>query len=269
MVDDRTALRVAFIGWGALARTAAALLSDESFAVVAVATRDASVQQPGLPAGAALIDDPAELAATRPDVVVEAAGRDAVAPWGRAALRVGADFVVSSVSAFADPAVLEELRDRSRWPAGRVHVSPGALAGVEALSAARSMGIETVHHRIVKPPAAWRSTPAEALCDLGALDGPTTFFSGSAADTATQFSKNANVAMTIALAGVGPDATMISLVADPSSATNRHEITASGAFGHLEVAIDNHPLPANPKTSAMAALSLVRAVRNRTTPIVI
>lgn len=269
MADDRPPLRVAFIGWGAIARTAAEMLDDGAVAIVAVATRDASVHRVGAPAGAALIDDPDELAAARPDLVAEAAGRESVEPWGRAALRCGADFVVSSVSAFADPAVLELLRDRARRSNGRVHISPGALAGVDALSAARAMGIDTVDHHIVKPPAAWRGTPAESLCDLDDLSAPTTFFRANAAETASHFPKNANVAMTTALAGIGPETTMISLVADPSATTNRHEVTASGAFGHLAVSIANNPLPANPKTSAMAALSLVRAIRNRTSAIVI
>lgn len=269
MTDDRASLRVAFIGWGAIARTAAEMLTDDPVAIVAVAIRDKSAARTGVPREAALIDAPDELADTRPDLVAEVAGREAVEPWGLVALRAGADYVVSSVSAFADPAVLESLRDRARWPAGRIHISPGALAGVEALSAARSLGIDTVDHHIVKPPAAWRGTPAETACDLDALTAPITFFRGDAAETAERFPKNANVAMTTALAGIGPEATVISLVADPASSTNRHEITASGAFGRLEVSIANNPLPANPRTSAMAALSLVRAIRNRTTAIVI
>jgi aspartate dehydrogenase len=59
------------------------------------------------------------------------------------------------------------------------------------------------------------------------------------------------------------------LVADPTATTNRHEISASGAFGSLEVAIANNPLPDNPKTSAMAALNLARAINTRVAPIVI
>ncbi|MFP5488107.1 MAG: aspartate dehydrogenase domain-containing protein, partial [Acidimicrobiia bacterium] len=139
----------------------------------------------------------------------------------------------------------------------------------DALAAARSTGLDTVEHRIVKPPAAWLGTPAEELCDLARLVTRTEFHRASATETARRFPKNANVAMTTALAGVGPDATVNTLVADPSATTNRHEISASGEFGRLDVAIDNAPLPDNPKTSAMAALSLVRILRNRTAPIIV
>jgi len=77
------------------------------------------------------------------------------------------------------------------------------------------------------------------------------------------------VAMTSALAGVGPDQTRVALVADPEASINRHEILAMGDFGELRVSISSHPLPGNPRTSAMAAHSLVRAIRNRASAIVI
>ena len=257
------------VGWGAIARTVAELLTDHPIDIVAVAKRDWSIGSPERPEGAAGLVDPSELWGTSPDLVVEAAGRDAVGPWGRAALEAGADFVVSSVSALADPSLLAELRDTAERTGNQIHIQPGALGGVDAVAAARPLGIDTVEHRIVKPPGAWVGTPAETLCDLPALTSPTVFFVASAGETADAFPKNANVAMTTALAGIGPDATRVSLVADPSATTNRHEISARGAFGELQVAISNEPLPDNPKTSGMAAFNLARAVTNRVSAIVI
>lgn len=261
-------MRLAFIGWGAIARTAAGMLGDTSVEIVAIARRPGS-SSVDLPATTRLITDPAELAALSPDVVAEAASRESVAQWGPAALDCGADFIVSSVSAFADADVLETLRLVAAERGTRVRIQPGALAGIDALAAARSLGLDAVEHRIVKPPLAWLGTPAEELCSLDELTGPEEFFAANASETASAFPKNANVAMTSALAGIGPDLTRVTLVADPSASTNRHEITAHGAFGRLEVAISNNPLPANPKTSAMAALSLVRAIRNQSETTVI
>lgn len=262
-------LRVGFIGWGAIARSAYHWLSEPGVDVVAVAVRNAATSRPDLPAGAHVISDPAELQALELDVVAEAAGRESVGPWGRAALAAGADLIVSSVSAFADAELLSSLRACAVENGAHILIQPGALAGVEALAAATTMGVEEVEHRIVKPPRAWKGTPAETLCDLDNLTSPTVFFAANAADTASQFPKNANVAMTSALAGVGPEATKISLVADPFATKNRHELSAHGAFGHLEVALANSPLPENPKSSAMAALSLVRALQNRVAAIAI
>lgn len=264
-------VRLVLVGWGAIGRTAARLLADgsdaEAIDLVAVAVRSATADRP--PAPCPLITDPSELAEYEPDVVAEAAGRDSVAPWGRAALAAGADFVVSSTSALADATVLDELRRLAATSGASVQIQPGALGGIDALSAARHLGLEAVEHQIVKPPRAWAGTPAEELCDLDTLTEPTTFFSGDAAETATAFPKNANVAMTTALAGIGPAATRITLVADPGAGTNRHEIRARGGFGELDVTISNNPLPDNPKTSAMAALGLVRAIEQRVAPIAI
>ena len=269
MNSPRPRLRVVLVGWGAISRTVAELLVDHPIDIVAVAKRDWSKADPERPSGATALVDPSELAATSPDLVVEAAGRDAVGSWSRAALHAGADVIVSSVSALADPSLLAELRDTAVRNGAQIHIQPGALGGVDALAAARPLGIESVEHRIIKPPGAWIGTPAETLCDLATLTAPTTFFVASAGETADAFPKNANVAMTTALAGIGPDATRVSLVADPSATTNRHEISARGVFGDLQVAISNKPLPDNPKTSGMAAFNLARVVTNRVSAIVI
>ncbi len=268
-MDGSEPLRLALVGWGAIGRTVAAKLDPDDVSVVAVAVRDAASPRTDLPSSTRLISTPDDLTDLRPDLVVEAAGRDSVGPWGRASLAAGVDFVVSSVSAFADAALLDELRLLAVNTGAQLQIQPGALAGVEALAAARYMGIDTVEHRIVKPPKAWRDTPAEDLCDLDSLVKPTTFFQANASDTAAQFPKNANVAMTTALAGVGPERTVIALVADPATTTNRHEVSAQGPFGKLDVVVANNPLPGNPKTSALAALSLIRLIGNRSLALVI
>jgi len=56
----------------------------------------------------------------------------------------------------------------------------------------------------------------------------------------------------------------VSVVADPASTTNTHEIEASGDFGTFTVRLDNLPSPANPKTSALAPLSALAMLRRLT-----
>lgn len=265
MADMR--MRLALIGWGAIGHTVGQMLAEDPVDVVAVGVSDIRRERVDLPSGASVISDPEELAAFAPQVVAEASGRDSVGPWGRAALGCGADFIVSSVSALADSDLLDELRELASANSAQLHIQPGALGGIDALGGARRLGIDAVEHRIVKPPVAWADTPAESMCELASLTEATVFFTANAAETAAAFPKNANVAMTTALAGIGPQETRITLVADPSAATNRHEISAHGAFGRLDVSVENNPLPGNPKTSAMAALNLVRAIQNRVTPI--
>ncbi|MEO0911996.1 MAG: aspartate dehydrogenase domain-containing protein, partial [Pseudomonadota bacterium] len=79
--------------------------------------------------------------------------------------------------------------------------------------------------------------------------------------------KNANVAAAVALAGAGFDATQVALVADPGIDTNIHEITAEGDFGRFHFSISGAPLPDNPRTSALAAMSVVHAIAARSAPL--
>ena len=95
------------------------------------------------------------------------------------------------------------------------------------------------------------------------------FFSGSARQAATEFPQNANVALITALAGIGPDQTKLRLIADPQALLNRHRIIATGDFGRMEITLENQPFAANPKSSMLTALSLVRLIENRVAPLVI
>lgn len=267
----RRRVRLFLVGFGAIAGAVARMLAERGAPVdlVGIGLRDGGGTRPGLPSGVPVLSDPAALATTGADLVIEAAGRDAVAPWGRAALEAGVDFAVSSTSAFAGTDLLNELSGIARASGAQLIVPPGALGGIDALSAAGRMGLASVTHRIVKPPRAWAGTEAAQLCDLAALTQETTFFSGTAAEAAARFAQNANVAMIVALAGPGPAAVRVALVADPSATTNRHEITAEGDFGRMALSFENAALAGNPKSSAMTALSLVRLVENRAAPVVI
>jgi len=262
-------LRLAFVGWGAIATRVAELLTERQAAIdiVAIAVRDAAKARPNMPAGARLISGPSELAGLGLDMVIEAAGRASVPVWAEAALRHSRRFVVSSTSAFCDDALLARLVEIARETGSQIVVPPGALGGMDALTAASTLPLDTVVHSIVKPPLAWRGTGAEALLDLGALETRAVFFSGTAREAADRFPQNANVAVISALAGIGLDRTRVELVADPTVSRNCHRLSASGAFGHMEMLFENEPLRTNPKSSEMTALNLVRLVENQLAPL--
>lgn len=263
--------RICFVGWGAIAREAAALLAERRPAgieIAAVAVRDVDARRPDIPQGARLISQPDQLAGLGVDLVVEAAGRPAVAVWGEAALRAGADVMVLSTSAFCDDGLLARLVRLAEETGGRLIVPPGALGAMDALAAASLLPLDEVEHTIAKPPAAWRSTQAEDSLDLDRLEEPATFFTGTARQVSDRFPQNANAAVIVALAGVGLDRTKVALVADPAIGRNVHRIRASGSFGLLEVRLENEALTANPKSSKMTALSLVRLIERRTASLI-
>jgi aspartate dehydrogenase len=126
-----------------------------------------------------------------------------------------------------------------------------------------------VTHQIVKPPVAWKGTPADQLLDLATLTERTVFFTGTAREAAGLYPQNANATVVTALAGIGLDRTRVELVADPAFRSNGHRIMARGEFGRMDITLENNPLPTNPKSSELTALSLVRLIEHQVNVVVI
>lgn len=102
-------------------------------------------------------------------------------------------------------------------------------------------------------------TQTAAGIDPAAPGSPTAIFEGNAADAVRLFQRNANVAASIGLAGIGLARAEVRLAADPGGTTNRHAIEATGGFGSLSIKLENAPLPCNPKTSALDGLGRLLA----------
>lgn len=258
-------LRLFFIGWGAINSRVGELLAQRKSAVdiVGVATSDAAKIRDTAPAGARFIVSPDELAALKPNLVVEAAGRSAIERWGLAALAAAPEVIIASTSAFCDDALLARLITSAEQHGSRIQVPSGAIGGIDALASAAVLDLEEVTHQIVKPPLAWRGTPAEKSIDLTTLSKRTVFFSGTAREAASHYPQNANATVVTSLAGIGLDRTRVEMVADPASRINGHRIIARGAFGRMEITLENNPLATNPKSSELTALSLVRLIEHR------
>ena len=198
--------------------------------------------------------------AETPELVLEGAGKQAVAQGGETGRTGGGHLAIISTGALADSALEQRLRHAD----GRLTLLSGAVAGIDGLAAAKEGGLEQVVYRSRKSPASWRGSYAETLIDLNAIREAQIFFEGSAREAARLFPANANVAATIALGGVGMDATRVQLMADPATQRNTHTLHASGLFGELRLELSGLPLADNPKTSTLAALSAVRACRELT-----
>ena len=264
-------LRAVFVGWGAINMRVGALLAQRNTAVdiVGIAALDTPKTRTAIPRGIAFLTAPRELAALRPDIVVEAAGRAAIDMWAETALAAAPAVIIASTSALCDDALLARLVDTADLHGSRIFIPSGAIGAIDALASAAVLDLNEVTHRIVKPPIAWRGTPAEALLDLENLHERAVFFSGSAREAASRYPQNANATVVTALAGVGLDNTRVELVADPAVRINGHRITAHGAFGRLEILLENNPLATNPKSSELTALSLVRLIEHQSQAIVV
>jgi aspartate dehydrogenase len=260
--------RIALIGCGAIGSAVLEQLRDHPALhvtqVVAPQASHAAVREtcarlaPQARVGASLLLDGPD----RPDLVVECAGHAAVKEHVMAALRQGVPAVLTSIGALHDAGALTELGDAAMAGRTQAHLVSGAIGGIDALAAARLAGLERVDYTGRKPPRGWLGTPAEKLCDLQRLSAPFTIFEGTAREAAGLFPKNANVAATVSLAGLGFDATRATLIADPGVTRNVHRIVAVGAFGRLDLTIENEPLEGNPKTSALTVFSVVRTIHN-------
>ena len=210
-----------------------------------------------------------QLLAHRPELIAEVAGQQAVAQYGETVLRNGVDLLVISVGALADTVLFERLKSAAQAGRRRILLPAGAIGGIDAIAAMRMGGLSLVRYRSRKPPLAWRGSPAEKLVDLAALAKPAVLYRGSAREAALLYPQNANVAAAIAIAGLGFERTEVELVADPAAAGNVHEIEVEGAAGRFAIELEGRPSRTNPKTSALAALSVARVLRNEQAAIVI
>ena len=110
-------------------------------------------------------------------------------------------------------------------------------------------------------------SPAADVLDLANLSEAATHFSGSAREAALAYPKNANVAAAVALSSLGLDNTTVKLIADPAATANIHEVHATGDFGTLSFTIAGKGLPTNPRSSALAAMSVVAQILEDQKPI--
>ena len=235
-------MNIAIIGEGAIGRYVIERLPPMGHTVRAIIKRADSID--------ALPDDV--------DHVVDCAGHAALRAHGPAVLRRGLDLTTVSIGALADETLHDELARAATEGGSKLHLVSGAIGALDCLLAARIESLEQVTYVGRKPPQAWRGSPAEDVLDL---DNPgedaVVHFEGSARLAATRYPKNANVAAAVALAGLGFDDTRVQLIADPGVSQNIHEVHAIGAFGRFQFEIQGNSLPDNPKSSALAAMSVL------------
>lgn len=201
-----------------------------------------------------------------PDFVVECAGHVGLKQHGCEVLKRGWSLGIISTGALAETTFYQSLINTAYENNAQLHIISGAIAGLDGLSAACEHHSEAHPVRVTyvstKSPKSWAGTYAEELVNLNTLSERTLFFESTAREAARLFPQNANVAATIALKGVGFEATKVQLSVDPNITKNKHTIHVQGEFGDITIEILGNTLPNNPKTSYLTALSVLNVCKN-------
>jgi len=198
------------------------------------------------------------------DIIIECAAGSAVAKLAELCAARGVTLVVMSVGGLKP----EHFALFENSPAV-LHIPSGAVAGVDGILACAGGQVTSISLTTRKPPQGLKG--AAALDEMGvSLDGltePLVVFEGPPSEAIKKFPKNINVSTTLALASGAGDSMTVRIVADPAIDTNIHEVRLESPYVNLFVKLENRPSPDNPKTSALAFMSAVAALKKLTSKV--
>lgn len=261
-------LTVGIGGFGAIGRAVAAALDAgiEGLELKAVSARDraaAAERMAGFRRPVPVVGL-AELADC--DVVVECAPTAVFDEIAEAAIDAGRIFMPLSVGALLSRMHLVE---RARERGARIIAPTGALLGFDAVRAVAEGEVYSVTMITRKPPAGLEGAPhlVKNGISVTGLSEPKLVFDGTAREGAIGFPANVNVAAALALAGIGPDRTMLQVWADPGVDRNTHRIEVDADSTRFTLEIANVPTEENPRTGKNTALSVIACLRGLTSPL--
>ncbi len=194
----------------------------------------------------------------KPQLVVEAASQQAVRDYVPKILAEGIDVVVMSVGALLDEELYREIMTINKSSNAKLYIPTGAIAGIDAVKALSSLGIKRVVMKTYKNVKAF---DPKILKQLGfeEIRDRTKIFEGNGAIAVKLFPSNVNTIATLALAsGKIP---WVEVYADPLLNRNVHEIEVESVASKICIRVENVPHPDNPKTSYLAALSVIQLLK--------
>jgi aspartate dehydrogenase len=264
--EARRRCRFALIGFGRIGRRLAQRLpeaGDGPELVGVLVAPDRREQAETMLGRERIFDGLAPLLARGPDIVVECASARALAAHGAAVLSAGSDLLPLSLAAFADRGIEATLLAAAERGPGRLEIPAGAMASIDMLAAAREDVLASVVFRAAYPPMRWRETPAERMFPLDGLATPKTFLSASVREAVALFPRHINVAVGVALAGLGLDATWAELIADPALTQARFELSIQAGPGRIDLVVHGREAGLGEDPVDYTTFSLMRLLRRR------
>ena len=256
-----SSLRIGLLGLGNMGRVilrklVAGDLGEYEVILTTDVAENAQASDYAVKLGVPFSTKPADLLGAKLDLVVETASQEAVRTWALQILQSGTSMVVLSVGALADSTFYTQVEDAAIRGSSYLYLPSGAVGALDVLKAASTDDLHSVRLVTRKPPT--------GLSGHEPITGsePEVIFRGNAGEAARALPQNLNVAVALALAGVGTDATQVEVIVDPQAKHNSHHIEAVGSFGRLELLLENVPSRDNPRTSQLAVLSALALLRN-------
>lgn len=197
------------------------------------------------------------------DLVIEATSQDVAKAILPKTVGRGVDIMVMSVGALVDDEFRSMVFEKAKSSDACIYIPSGALAGADSLRAASIEGLESVELVCTNGPKALQNVEylSSKKIDINKIEKTTQVFSGTAREAVQAFPKNVNVAATVSLLGIGFDKTTVTIICDPKAKTNSYELKIKGKFGDCSAHTFNVPTPDDPKTSYLASLSAIAALK--------
>ena len=196
---------------------------------------------------------------------MEATGGDGVPGLVESVFNEGKGLLVISVGALLQRL---DLVERARHEGRKLYIPTGAIVGLDGVKSAMSGRVDRVIMTTRKPPRGLIGAPylVENDISVSGLDEPKVVFEGNALEAARGFPENVNVCAGLSLAGVGPEKTLMRIIADPALVRNTHRFEVEGEAGRFEIQIENNPTE-NPKTGKLTAMSIVATLKGIINPL--
>ncbi len=269
---NRATLSYGLIGFGRIGQRVVRCLAAKngSPTLVAVLVRPEQKAAAEAALGASLVHTSINsFLAIESAVTIECASATALRNYGISILSSGSDLLPLSLAALTDRDFETDLFAAATRGPGRLEIPAGAMGSIDFLSAAREDALRSVVFRATYPAARWRGTVAEEMIDLENLTSANCFYRSTVREAVIKFPRHINVAVGVALAGLGLDDTRVELFANPLITQATFEVEAEAGPGPARLTIygRNAGLGADPID--YTTFSLVRALCRRTDRVIV